>query len=132
MSDLNQRQLRFCSEYVCDFNAARAARAAGYKASCARVTACQLLTNPNIRAEVDRLIKERTGRTRITADRVVVELALLAFSNIQDYATDDSGVVTVVEDADPMASRAIASTRRKFRKRGRGGKVTCEAETEIK
>lgn len=132
MSDLNQRQLRFCREYVCDFNGARAARAAGYKAACARVTACQLLTNPNIRAEVDLLIQERTERTRVTADRVVLELALLGFSNIQDYTTDDSGLVTVVEDADPMASRAIASTRRKLRTRGRGAKATHEAETEIK
>ena len=49
---LTAKQQRFVAEYSVDRNASRAARAAGYGAAGARVTACRLLTYPNVAAAV--------------------------------------------------------------------------------
>jgi hypothetical protein len=47
--ELTERQKRFVLEYSVDANGGRAAVAAGYSASGARVTAHRLLTNANVR-----------------------------------------------------------------------------------
>jgi len=49
---LTSRQQRFVSEYVVCANAAEAARRAGYSGNGAKVTACRLLTNPNLKAAI--------------------------------------------------------------------------------
>lgn len=64
-------QAMFVREYVVDFNGTRAAIAAGYAEKSARVTASQLLTKPNISAEITRLVNDRSERLGITADYVL-------------------------------------------------------------
>ena len=43
-----------------------------------------MLTSANIRREVDRLMRERAERTRVSADGVVRELAAVAFARVTD------------------------------------------------
>lgn len=57
---MNNRQRVFIAEYLKDFNASRAARAAGYSERTARKIGSENLTKPDIKAEIDRLIAERT------------------------------------------------------------------------
>lgn len=95
---LNDKQKRFCEEYVIDLNAADAYLRAGYKAKnneVARVCASQLLTNPNIQAYVQNLQSERSRRTEITADDVLKELSLIAFSRIVDVVDIEPGSISI-------------------------------------
>lgn len=88
---LNDRQQRFAEEYLVDLNGRRAAIRAGYASNSAEVQASQLLRNPKVAAEVDRLMAERAGRVRISQDHVVLELIPLVMSNMADYAEATEG-----------------------------------------
>jgi phage terminase small subunit len=79
---LRGKQAVFRDEYLVDLNATAAAERAGYSdPNYGR----QLLTNPNVAAAIHEALAERSQRTQITADRVLEEIAKLAFSNIGDY-----------------------------------------------
>jgi len=93
-SGLNERQARFCKEYVKDFHGTNAAIRAGYASSCAGVTGSQLLANPKIAAEVDRLSKKIEDKLEITAERIIAEAGKLAFANMEDYVMHDNGDIT--------------------------------------
>lgn len=83
MARLTEKQKRFVSEYLKDLNATRAAARAGYKdPNIGR----QLITKNNVSAAVQRAIQNREQRTEITQDRVVQELAKVAFANGTDFA----------------------------------------------
>lgn len=77
---LNPLHQRFCTEYLRDLNATQAyMRTYGegnpdLKISTAGQQGYQLLKNPQIRAEIQRLMDERAVVTGITADRVLTTL----------------------------------------------------------
>jgi phage terminase small subunit len=112
---LTPRQQRFAEEYLVDLNATRAALRAGYSAKGAEVRGSELLRNRKVAAKIDGLKRERSERTRVTADRVLRELAVLAFSSIEDYALDDDGRIVLRPGAEPDALRAVRRIR--FKKR---------------
>jgi phage terminase small subunit len=82
---LTLKQSRFVEEYIVDLNGKQAAIRAGYSAKTAEVQASRLLTNAKVCAAAREAMQARSRRTGITADRVVRELAALAFSNISDF-----------------------------------------------
>lgn len=97
---LNDKQRAFCREYIIDFNQTQAAIRAGYAKKSANVTSSRLLTNANIQQEISRLVKERADRTDITADRVVEQLARIAFMDIKtivDWGVEERNVDDGVE-----------------------------------
>lgn len=90
MGKLNDRQKRFCDEYLIDLNATQAAIRAGYKEKYAHTNAVKLLQNTTIKefiaarmaekesdliAEQDEVLKYLTSvmRGKSTAEIVVVE-----------------------------------------------------------
>jgi phage terminase small subunit len=87
----------FIREYLIDGNGTRAAISAGYSAKTAHAAASRLLKNVKVRAEIDRLTDERAKKLDITADRVLRELALLGFSNMEDYIRISSGGTAYVD-----------------------------------
>lgn len=82
---LTPKQMRFVDEYLVDFNATQAAIRAGYSPKTAAAAAARLLRNVNIQAEIARRQKDLQKRTEVSQDRVVKELARIAFANIADY-----------------------------------------------
>lgn len=78
---LTDKQKIFCKEYIIDFNATRAAIAAGYSEKGARQTASDTLAKAYIQEEIKRLTAARNKKTEITAERVVQELARIGFSD---------------------------------------------------
>lgn len=68
---LTARQHKFVEAYALDRNAARAARSAGYSANGAKVTACRLLTNPNLRAALAAREAELAVRLEIDREAVI-------------------------------------------------------------
>ena len=89
---LTPKQARFVEEYLVDLNATQAAIRAGYSERSARKQGHDNLKNPRIEAAITAAQAARSERTQITADQVVSELGMLAFSNMLDYMTvDDDG-----------------------------------------
>lgn len=92
-----------------DLNATQAAIRAGYSPDTAKAIGCENLTKPDIRAHIDRAMAERSRRTGVNADRVVQELAKIAFVNATDVI--DPKTATVKEDALPEDTAAIQSVK---------------------
>ena len=109
MARLEARQKRFVEEYLIDLNATQAAIRAGYSPHTAKEIGCENLTKPNIEAAVKRAMAERSKRTGINADRVLMELAKIGFVNIVDTADLDSA--TVQEGANRDDTAAIQSVK---------------------
>jgi phage terminase small subunit len=132
-ASLNVRQRLFVSEYLKDQNATQAYIRAGYAAKAAGVCGPQLLGNPSIRAAIDDALDAREARTLITADRVLRELGLLAFSDVSHYEIDDAGHVALTAGAPKAAMRAVSSIKRKRRTfTDKDGMQTSEVEVELK
>ena len=106
---MTNKQKRFCVEYLIDLNATQAAIRAGYSTSTAGAIGAENLKKPQIRACIDKALAEQSKRTGVTADRVVRELAKVAFVNSDDVVDFDS--VTVKSDASKDDTAAIASVR---------------------
>jgi phage terminase small subunit len=86
MAKLNDRQMRFCDEYLIDLNATQAAIRAGYSEKYANTNAPKLLQNTAVKEYIQKRKADREQRTEITQDMVLRELAIIAFSNAADYA----------------------------------------------
>lgn len=86
---LTTKQARFCAEYVTDGNATRAAIAAGYSAHTARQIGQRLLTKVVIQAEIERRKRKIDEKLELSAEKVLREISLLAFSNMADYIKID-------------------------------------------
>lgn len=109
---MTRKQKRFVEEYLIDLNATQAAIRAGYSPDSAAVIASENLKKPNIRAYIDKAIAERSKRTGINADRVLRELAKIAFVNAPDVINLDDA--TLREDAAQDDTAAIASVKVKM------------------
>ena len=70
-------------------NGQKAAEGAGWAPKSARVTASKLLTKPNIIERINGILDKQIDKLEITAERVLREIALVAFSNIQDLFDED-------------------------------------------
>jgi len=68
------KQKIFISEYLVDLNATRAAIKAGYSAKTATQIGSKLLTNVDIKAEIDQQIAEHLEKTGITTDYVLTSI----------------------------------------------------------
>ena len=106
---MTKKQKRFCEEYLIDLNATQAAIRAGYSPDTAKAIGCENLTKPDIRAHIDLVMAERSRRTGVNADRVVQELAKIAFVNATDVI--DPKTATVKENALPEDTAAIQSVK---------------------
>ena len=106
---MTERQKKFCEEYLIDLNATQAAIRAGYSPKSASVTGAKLLTNAKVRARIDTAMAEQSKRTGVTADRVVREIARIAFVNPTDVVNTDKA--TVLPGASKDDTAAIASVK---------------------
>lgn len=110
MASLTAKQLTFCQEYLLDLNATQAAVRAGYSADTANEQGSRLLANASVRDEVQRLQEIRAQRTSISADRVLRELAKIAFANPSDVISWGPDGVRLKESdgLDPDVLPAVA------------------------
>lgn len=95
---LNAQRVIFAREYVIDLNPARAALASGLALDeeSALQRGRDLLTQPRVKPLIHYLMQNRAQRLDINADKIVQELARIAFSNFLDYMTpDDQGEMRV-------------------------------------
>lgn len=128
VAKLTAKQQRFCDEYLIDLNATQAAIRAGYKRSeYTDTNANKLLENTRIAEEIEKAMAERSKRTGINQDRVVQELAKLAFVNAADVIDVDSA--TVLPNAKPEDLACIQSV--KVKRTTKGKNVIEEREVRF-
>lgn len=106
---LTKKQKIFCEEYLIDLNATQAAIRAGYSVASAGSIGSENLEKPEIRARIDEALAERSKRTGINADRVLREIARIAFVNAADVINFDSA--TIAEGASEDDTAAISSVK---------------------
>lgn len=125
MAKLTAKQERFVEEYLVDLNATQAAIRAGYSAESAGTIATENMQKPTIRARIDEAMAELSRRTGVNQERVIRELARLAFVNAPDVI--DIKTATLKEDVSEDDTAAIQSVKVKVV----SGEIESE-EREIK
>ena len=95
-----------------DLNATAAAKRAGYSEKSASRIAVELLNKTQVSAEIQKQQAKRQKRVEITQEKVLEELAAIAFANGADFATvNQNGIVRITPTSElPDEKRkAIAS-----------------------
>lgn len=110
---MTEKQRIFADEYLIDLNATRAYRVAYpsvKKDDVAAAAAARLLRNVKVADYIEKRMQERQERTEITQDRVLEELAAIAFAKATDYAEVKNGAVLIRDTAELSEEqvRAIA------------------------
>lgn len=114
--DLTPKQQRFVEEYLIDLNGKQAAIRAGYSEKTAKEQAARLLTNANVQKAFQAERCSQAKRTQVTADRVIEELALIAFADMADFVeVTEQGIIKIKQlDSLPEgASRVIQKIKEK-------------------
>lgn len=97
---LTKKQQLFVDEYLIDLNATQAAIRAGYSTQTAYSIGEENLKKPEIKNSIEIALAERSRRTGISADRIINELARIAFVNPADIINFDEATVkdTAIRD----------------------------------
>ncbi len=123
---LSPKQRRFVDEYLLDMNATDAAIRAGYSEASAYSHGAFLTRRPNVAAAIEARLAERRARVQVTAERVIAELARIAFADIgkiMDWSSEEATLrppaeispderaaiqeIAVVKRQDGLATRVI-------------------------
>ena len=103
MAKLTAKQKRFIEEYLIDLNATQASIRAGYSPNTAQEIGSENLSKPIIKNEIDKAIAERSRRTGINQDRVLREIAKIAFVNPSDVINFNQATVKENASDDDLA-----------------------------
>ena len=128
---MTDRELRFADEYLVDLNAMAAALRAGYDEETAKKAQEWLgkgrRGRPQLRALIEQKMDQRSRRTGVTADRVVVELAKIAFANPEKIIDLETGELLETASEDDMAAVASVTLRQ-----GGTGRVDLKMYDKLK
>ena len=110
---MTEKQQIFADEYLINLNATTAYRVAYpsvKKNETAAAAAARMLRNVKVAAYIQERMQERQKRTEITQDRVLQELAAIAFAKADDYAEikDECVRIKDTEELNEQQVRAIA------------------------
>lgn len=105
---LNPKQQRFVDEYLIDLNATQAAIRAGYSAKHADVQGPRLLGNAGVAAAIQTGRARLTRKLEVTQERVLQELARIAFADMRDLFTWDEERACYIPSANLTDDQAAA------------------------
>lgn len=112
MAKLTKKQKLFVEEYLIDLNATQAAIRAGYSTDTAASIGCENLIKPNIKDAICKEMAERSKRTGINADRIIQELAKIAFLNPTDVINMDEATINGSANRDDTAAISSVKVKR--------------------
>ncbi len=108
MAKLTFKQQRFVDEYLIDLNATQAAIRAGFSVKTAEQQGHQLLKKTLVSEAIAKAMAERSKRTSVSQDRIVQQLAKIAFSDLKDYVEWNGDSITL-KDSDEVDGSVIQS-----------------------
>lgn len=101
-------QKGFVMEFPKDLNGTKAVIRAGYSERSAAVQASRLLRNAKVQVALQKAMQDRAARTEITQDRVLREIARIAFSSIGEFTEwSEAGMRTI--DSDKLSEDQLAA-----------------------
>lgn len=119
---LTPQQYRYVQEYLIDPSSqTKAAIRAGYQISNATQSACRLMSQPKVKAAIAEGQQAAADRLGITQDRVLQEIALIAFSNLKDIISQNEDGTTTIDMS--RMSREVAAALGEVSISEKGGKV---------
>jgi len=132
---LTDKQAAFVNEYICDFNASRAAIAAGYSKKSAGIIGYENLKKPYIQAAVQEAIEAREKRVQRTGDEVVNLLWAATELDPIEYCTIEEGGEVRMKPLDQIKPEVRIMLRkikqkRKITESADGGKIFCDDDLE--
>ena len=89
MAELTAKQRIFVAEYLKDLNATQAAIRAGYSEKTAHAQGPRMLDNVGVREAIAAATSARAEKLEITAERVLAEIANMAFWDPGELTADD-------------------------------------------
>ena len=104
---LNPKQARFVEEYLVDCNGTQAAIRAGYSKKTANEQSSALLAKPHIQDALKIGLHAKSERAGITAERVLQELARVAFGTPRDLMTWGANGV-VLKESETLTEDQVA------------------------
>lgn len=129
MAKLTVKQQLFVDEYLIDLNATQAAIRAGYSVNNADKIGSELLGKTRVSEAVAERMAERSRRTGVNQDRVIEELAKLAFVKMTDIV-DSHGRIKDTATEDDLA--CIESIKYKSSESDTGSSVEREVKISSK
>jgi phage terminase small subunit len=130
VTTLSPFRQRFVREYLVDLNGAKAYRRAGGAEKAASAAASRLLKVVKVKKAIAKIQKEQAKRVEITAERVLKELAICAFSDLANHLAinPDTGAIMArgFKDMPGESRRALKSIKedRVIKEDADGTKVT--------
>lgn len=108
-TELSPQERLFVNEFLIHRNGLRAYKKVygSISYSAAGVGAHDLLKKPKIKAEISAFLKAQGERTKITADRVLKEIGLIAFHDPEEFQ-DEDGNIRNLRDIPQELRKAIA------------------------
>jgi len=97
MTELTEKQARFCEEYLLDLNATQAAIRAGYSPDTAYSIGHEILKKPEVADLLAQLQKERSQKTKIDAQWLLDRLAAEAQADVNDIYDEDGRILPISE-----------------------------------
>lgn len=132
MRKLNPKQQRFVEEYLVDLNATQAAIRAGYSPKTAGQIGERLLKKAEVQQALSRRMKAREQRTEVTQDRVVKELAKIAFGDPRNVMSWGPGGVTLKASAELTDDEAALVSEVSETTTERGGSLKLKTNDKLK
>ena len=106
---MTEKQKIFADKYLIDLNATRAYKVAYPRVKnddIAAANASRLLRNAKVAAYISERMQERQKRTEVTQDRVIEELAAIAFAKATDFVQISHGNV-ILTDTSKLSENQI-------------------------
>ena len=122
---LSARRQRFVNAYIgeCAGNATQAAIKAGYSEKTARSAGSRLLTKADVRQALDGRHTALAHKADVTAERVLKELSLIAFSDIRGLF-DEAGHLRPIHELPEDVARTLASVEHTKTRTHKHGDIT--------
>lgn len=101
---MTSMQRLFCHEYLIDLNGTEAAIRAGYSPLSAAQISYDLLRISEVKKRIEELMDKRASKIDLSADKVLQEIAKIAFVDIRDLFTEDGDIKPVSEWNETLAA----------------------------
>jgi phage terminase small subunit len=129
---LTAKQEAFVREYLIDLNATQAAIRAGYSEKTAGATGFENLKKPEIASAIAAAQQVRSVRTEITQDRVLKEIARVAFGDPRDVMTWGPGGVVLKDSATLTDDQAMQVAEVSETTSATGGSLKLKKHDKVK
>jgi phage terminase small subunit len=108
---MTEQVQRFCDRYFETLNGTQSAIYAGFSENTARSQASQMLDTPDVQEYLQRLRTILAEKTGISQQKVLNEIAKIAFSDIRNYYQEDNNLKSIcdLEDNEAAALSSVKS-----------------------